>query len=63
MLLWLVFATKQLVIELEKYSPEFVQLNGTPVQDMTLSNTVNEEFRNHLTNTNKNLNGVDLSVR
>merc|ERR1712176_889044 len=30
---------------------------------MTLSNTVNEEFRGHLSNTNKNLNGVDLSVR
>ena len=30
---------------------------------MTLSNTVNEEFRSHLTNTNKNLNGVDMSVR
>lgn len=32
-------------------------------KDMTLSNTVNEEFRSHLTNTNKNLNGVDMSVR
>lgn len=32
-------------------------------KDMTLSNTVNEEFRGHLQNTNKNLNGVDLSVR
>jgi len=32
-------------------------------KDMTLSNTVNEEFRGHLSNTNKNLNGVDLSVR
>ena len=29
---------------------------------MTLSNTVNEEFRSHLQNL-KNLNGVDLSVR
>jgi len=32
-------------------------------KDMTLSNTVNEEFRGHLQNTNHNLNGVDLSVR
>ena len=32
-------------------------------QDMTLSNTVNEEFRVHLNNTSKNLNGVDMSVR
>merc|ERR1719193_1155735 len=31
-------------------------------KDMTLSNTVNEEFRSHLQNL-KNLNGVDLSVR
>ena len=30
-----------------------------PVQDMTLSNTVNDEFRSHL----QNLYGVDLSVR
>ena len=32
-------------------------------KDMTLSNSVNEEFRAHLQNTNKNLSGVDLSVR
>ena len=31
-------------------------------KDMTLSNTVNEEFRSHLANV-KNLAGVDLSVR
>jgi len=31
-------------------------------KDMTLSNTVNEEFRSHLQNV-KNLNGIDLSVR
>merc|ERR1719221_965047 len=31
-------------------------------KDMTLSNTVNEEFRSHLQNL-KNLNGVDMSVR
>merc|ERR1719348_996703 len=31
-------------------------------KDMTLSNTVNKEFRSHLQNL-KNLNGVDLSVR
>jgi hypothetical protein len=30
-----------------------------PVQEMTLSDTVNEEFRSHF----QNLNGVDLSVR
>ena len=35
----------------------------TMAQDMTLSNTVNEEFRVHLNNTSKNLNGVDMSVR
>ena len=29
-----------------------------PFQDMTLSNTVNEEFRVHLNNTSTNLNGV-----
>merc|ERR1711962_340092 len=32
-------------------------------KDMTLSNTVNEEFRVHLNNTSTNLNGVDMSVR
>lgn len=32
-------------------------------KDMTLSNTVNDEFKNHLANTNKNLSGVDLNVR
>lgn len=32
-------------------------------KDMTLSNTVNDEFKNYLSNTNKNLNGVDLTVR
>ncbi len=32
-------------------------------KDMTLSNTVNDEFKNHLANTAKNLNGVDLTVR
>ena len=32
-------------------------------KDMTLSNSVNEEFRGHLMNTNKNLGGVDLTVR
>merc|ERR1719317_75995 len=31
-------------------------------KDMTLSNTVNEEFRSHLQNL-KNLNGIDLTVR
>ena len=30
----------------------------SPTQDMTLSNTVNEEFRVHLNNTSTNLNGV-----
>ena len=30
----------------------------SPFQDMTLSNTVNEEFRVHLNNTSTNLNGV-----
>merc|ERR1719273_1060391 len=32
-------------------------------KDMTLSNTVQEEFKTHLNNTNKNLKGVDLTVR
>ncbi len=32
-------------------------------KDMTLSNTVNDEFKQHLANTNKNLGGVDLTVR
>jgi len=32
-------------------------------KDMTVSNTINDEFKNHLQNTGKNLNGVDLSVR
>ena len=32
-------------------------------KDMTVSNTVNEEFKNYLSNTNKSLNGVDLTVR
>jgi cullin 3 len=32
-------------------------------KDMTLSNSVNEEFRGHLANTHKNLHGVDMSVR
>lgn len=32
-------------------------------KDMTVSNTINEEFKGHLNNTGKNLNGVDLSVR
>jgi len=31
-------------------------------KDMTLSNTVNEEFRNHVTQS-RNLHGIDLSVR
>ena len=31
----------------------------SPFQDMTLSNTVNEEFRVHLNNTSTNLNGVN----
>ena len=42
---------------------DFVDIEGLVyLQDMTLSNTVNEEFRSHLQNL-KNLNGVDLSVR
>jgi len=32
-------------------------------KDMTLSNTVQDEFKTHLNNTNKNLKGVDLTVR
>jgi len=32
-------------------------------KDMTLSNSVNDEFKNHLMNTGKNLNGIDLTVR
>jgi len=32
-------------------------------KDMTVSNTINDEFKNHLQNTGKNLNGIDLSVR
>ena len=32
-------------------------------KDMTLSNTVKDEFKTHLNNTNKNLKGVDLTVR
>jgi len=32
-------------------------------KDMTVSNTINEEFKNHLQNTGKSLNGVDLGVR
>eukprot|EP00088_Acartia_fossae_P013428 TRINITY_DN17039_c0_g1_i1.p1 TRINITY_DN17039_c0_g1~~TRINITY_DN17039_c0_g1_i1.p1 ORF type:complete len:776 (-),score=232.42 TRINITY_DN17039_c0_g1_i1:593-2920(-) len=32
-------------------------------KDMTVSNTINDEFKGHLQNTGKNLNGVDLSVR
>ena len=32
-------------------------------KDMTLSNTVQDEFKTHLHNTNKNLKGVDLTVR
>ena len=31
-------------------------------KDMTLSNTVNEEFRTHITQS-RNLHGIDLSVR
>ena len=30
---------------------------------MTLSNSVNEEFKNHLSNNANNLSGVDLTVR
>jgi len=32
-------------------------------KDMTVSNTINEEFKTYIQNTGKNLNGVDLSVR
>lgn len=32
-------------------------------KDMTVSNTINDEFKNHLQSTGKNMNGVDLSVR
>lgn len=32
-------------------------------KDMTLSNTVMEEFKNHVNNNNISLNGVDLTVR
>jgi len=32
-------------------------------KDMTVSNTLNEDFKTHLQNTGKNLSGVDLSVR
>merc|ERR1719474_2548649 len=32
-------------------------------KDMTVSNTLNEEFKNHLQNTGTTLNGVDLGVR
>merc|ERR1719411_1120496 len=32
-------------------------------KDMTLSNTVQDEFKTHLHNTNKNLKGIDLTVR
>merc|ERR1719273_594501 len=32
-------------------------------KDMTLSNTVQDEFKTHLQNTNKNVKGVDLTVR
>jgi len=32
-------------------------------KDMTVSNTINDEFKTHLQNTGKNLHGVDLSVR
>jgi len=32
-------------------------------KDMTLSNTINEEFKAHVNNTGLNMNGIDLTVR
>jgi len=32
-------------------------------KDMTLSNSINDEFKNYLCNVNKNMHGVDLTVR
>lgn len=32
-------------------------------KDMTLSNTINEEFKGHISNTGLNMHGIDLTVR
>lgn len=40
----------------------YLKLEGM-FKDMTLSNTVMEEFKNHVTANKMSLNGVDLTVR